>query len=74
MGVIGGLFGFLAGLIGGGFLGLVVGGTFFGWFELPGYTNMPGYELVAYIGMILGTLIATPLGVTVALKITDRAA
>ncbi len=73
-GIIGGLIGFLAGVICGGFLGMVIGGTFFGWIELSGYPNMPGYELVAYIGMILGALITTPLGVTFALKIKDRAA
>ncbi len=71
-GILGGLIGLLAGVIGGGFLGLVVGGTFFGWLELPNYPNMPGYELAAYIGIILGALIITPLGIVIALKIAAR--
>ncbi len=71
--IFGGLIGFFAGSIGGGFLGLVIGGTFFGWVELPDYPYMPGYELAAYIGIILGILIATPLGVIVALRSADDA-
>lgn len=71
-GVIGGLIGFFAGFIGGGFLGLVIGGTFFGWVELANYPLMPGYELATYIGAILGALIITTLGVIIALKIAGR--
>ncbi len=71
-GIIGGLIGFLVGVTGGGFLGMVVGGTFFGWVELASYPYMPGYELAAYIGAILGVLIITPLGVTIALRFTCR--
>jgi len=52
-----GLIGFFVGGVGGGFLGLVIGGTFFGWLELPNYPYMSGYELVAYIVIILGILI-----------------
>lgn len=72
-GIIGGLLGFLAGVIGGGFFGLVIGGTFFGWVELSAYPSMPGYELMAYIGAVLGALIIAPLGVIIALKIAGRA-
>jgi integral membrane sensor domain MASE1 len=72
MGTLGGIMGFLLGAIGGGFLGMVIGGTFFGWLEIPNYPNMPGYELATYIGIILGVLIATPLGVIMALKIAGR--
>lgn len=71
-GLLGGLLGLLAGAIGGGFAGLVVGGTFLGWLELPKYPYMPGYELAAYIGIILGVLIITPLGVIIALRYSDR--
>jgi integral membrane sensor domain MASE1 len=70
--VLGGLIGFSIGTLGGGFLGLVIGGTFFGWIEVPNYPYMPGYELAAYIGIILGILILTPLGVIIALKIAGR--
>lgn len=71
-GIIGGLVGFLVGVIGGGFLGLVVGGTFFGWVELASYPYMPGYELAAYIGSTLGVFIITPLGVIIALRFIGR--
>lgn len=67
--MFGGLIGFFSGGLSGGFLGLVIGGTFFGWLELPSYPQMPGYELAAYIGIVLGVLISTPLGVIIALKI-----
>lgn len=70
--ILGGLIGFFIGALGGGFLGLVIGGTFFGWIEVPNYPYMPGYELAAYIGIILGVLIVTPLGVIIALKIAGR--
>jgi len=72
VGILGGIIGFLVGAIGGGFIGLIIGGTFFGWLELPNYPYMPGYEIVAYIVIIIGVLIATPLGVFMALKIAGR--
>ncbi len=71
-GLLGGLLGLLAGAIGGGFAGLVVGGTFLGWLESPKYPYMPGYELAAYVGIILGVLTVTPLGVILALRHSDR--
>ncbi|OPL09592.1 MAG: hypothetical protein AVO34_13360 [Firmicutes bacterium ML8_F2] len=71
-GIIGGLLGFIAGLLGGAFIGLVIGGTFFGWLEIPGYPQMPAYELAAYIGAVLGILIVTPLGIKLALKIAGQ--
>ncbi len=71
-GILGGIIGLLIGAIGGGFLGLIIGGTFFGWLELPNYPLMPGYELLAYIGIIIGVLIATPLGVITVMKIAGR--
>lgn len=70
--MLGGLLGLLAGVVGGGFAGLVVGGTFLGWLELPKYPSMPGYELAAYAGIILGALFITPLGVIKALRYRDR--
>jgi len=70
--VFGGLIGFFVGGICGGFFGLVIGGTFLGWLDLPNYPYMPGYELAAYIGVILGILMATPLGVIIALRIAVK--
>ena len=72
IGILGSLIGLVIGTIGGGFLGLIIGGTFFGWLEIPDYPQMPGYELLNYIGIILGVLIATPLGVIIAFRIAGR--
>ena len=68
--ILGGSIGLLVGTMGGGFLGLVIGGTFFGWLEFPEYPYLTGYELFAYIGVVIGALVAVPLGVIVALIIT----
>jgi hypothetical protein len=62
-GILGGLLGFVIGVVGGSFLGLVVGGTFFGWLEFTRYPGLTGYELGSYIGGIIGILVATPWGV-----------
>ena len=68
-GIFGGLIGLVIGAVGGGFIGLIIGGTFFGLLEILNYPQMPGYELSTYIGIILGVLIATPLGVIIALRV-----
>ncbi len=73
VGILGGLLGLLVGIIGGGFLGLVVGGTFLGGFEIHKYTGYEGYELAAYVGVVIGVLIMTPLGVKSAMRIAGRA-
>ena len=70
--MLGGLLGIIAGLTGGAFLGLVIGGTFFGWLEIPGYPQMPAYELAVYVGAVLGMLIVIPLGIKLALKIAGQ--
>ncbi len=68
-GVLGGLLGLLLGVVGGAFLGLVVGGTFFGWLEFSRYPGLTGYELGAYIGVTLGILVATPCGFMLAVRL-----
>ena len=71
-GIIGGFIGFVVGVIGGGFLGLVVGGTFLGGLEVYKYTGLQGYELAAYAGAIIVALLATILGVKLALRIASQ--
>ncbi len=69
-GIVGGIFGLVLGLFGGAYLGIVIGGTFFGWVEFSNYPALTGYELGAYLGALLGVLILTPLGTYVAMKIS----
>ncbi len=70
-GILGGFIGFVVGVIAGGYLGLVVGGTFLGGLEVYKYTGLEGYELSAYVGAIIGALIATLWGVKLALRIAS---
>ncbi len=72
-GMLGGLLGLLLGILGGAFLGMVVGGTFFGWLEFSRYPGLTGYELGAYIGVAVGILIAIPCGSLLGLKLAQRA-
>ncbi len=71
-GIIGGLLGFMTGLIGGGFVGLVIGGTFLGGLDLYEHTGLQAYELAAYVGAVFGAVIDTPIGVGIALSIYKR--
>jgi len=71
-GIVGGILGLFLGLIGGAYLGMVVGGTFFGWLEFSNYPTLTGYELGTYIGAVLGTLISTPVGVLFALRLMKK--
>lgn len=56
------LIGFLAlivGAIAGGYLGLIIGGTFLGGFDIYEQTGLQGYELTTYIGLVMGALVGT---------------
>ena len=70
--ILGGFLGLGVGVIGGGYLGLVVGGTFLGDIEFYKYIGLEGYELAAYAGAIIGALIATPWGVKLAMRIAAQ--
>jgi hypothetical protein len=67
-GIIGGFIGFVVGVFGGGYLGLVVGGTFLGSLEIYKHTGFEGYELASYVGAVIGAIIVTILGVKLALR------
>ncbi len=71
-GIIGGFIGFVVGILGGGFLGLVVGGTFLGGFDIYENIGMEGYEVAAYIGAAIGAIVFSILGVKWARKIADK--
>jgi|GEM_PF-687125 hypothetical protein len=71
-GIIGGFIGLVVGVFGGGYLGLIVGGTFLGGLEIYKHTGFEGYELAAYVGAIIGALFVTVLGAKLALRITDK--
>lgn len=71
-GVIGGGIGFALGIIGGGFLGLVIGGTFLGNLNIDQYTGLEGYELAAYIGAGIGALVLTLVGVGFAWRLAKK--
>lgn len=69
---IGGLIGFVVGIFGGGYLGLVLGGTFLGGFNIYERTGFEGYELATYVGSIIGAIILTIVGINIATKIANK--
>jgi hypothetical protein len=71
-GIIGGVLGFVTGAIGGGFLGLVVGGTFLGGLDIYEATGFEGYELACYVGVVIGGLVALIFGVKLAFGIAKK--
>lgn len=73
IGTLGGFSGFIVGIFAGGYIGLVVGGTFLGGLEIHKRTGFEGYELAAYVGAMIGAIILTVIGVKLALRITDKA-
>lgn len=66
--IIGGLIGLIVGGLVCGFFGLVLGGTFLGGFDIYKQTGFEGYELSAYIGLIVGIIVGIILGVKIALR------
>lgn len=71
-GIIGGLIGFIVGVISDAYLGLIVGGTFLGGFDIYESIGIEGYELATYVGTIIGAIVLTILGVRLAIKITNK--
>ena len=70
--IIGGLVGFILGVLGGGFLGLVIGGTFLGSLDIYENTGFEGYELAAYVGAVIGGIAISFVGVLLADRGTKK--
>jgi hypothetical protein len=70
LGIIGGLIGFIIGVFGGGYLGLIIGGTFLGGFDIYENIGIEGYEIATYVGALAGALVLTILGVIIATRIS----
>ncbi|WP_416144633.1 hypothetical protein [Planococcus koreensis] len=70
--VIGAFIGFVAGSIGGAFLGLVVGGTFLGGLDIYESTGFEGYELAAYVGALVGAIVMAIAGAKFAQRVADK--
>lgn len=67
-GILGGVIGFIIGVLGGGYVGLVIGGNFLGGLDIYKHTGIEGYALTSYIGAFIGALVLTILGVKYVLK------
>lgn len=70
--IIGGLLGLILGAFGGGYLGLVIGGTFLGSLDIYENTGFEGYELAAYVGAVIGGIAISFVGVLLADRGTKK--
>ncbi len=70
--IIGGLLGFILGLFGGGYLGLVLGGTFLGGFDIYDSIGIEGYEITTYIGAVIGAVVLSVWGMRRAQKMYEN--
>jgi len=61
-------FGIAGGALIGGYIGLVIGGTFLGNFDIHKQIGIEGYELSTYFGILLGAIAASIWGVKLILK------
>ncbi len=66
--IIGGLIGLAAGAFGGGYLGLILGGTFLGGFDIHELTGFEGYELTTYLGIVAGGIFGIFMGIKLAMR------
>ncbi|MBV1709204.1 MAG: hypothetical protein KMY54_05030 [Erysipelothrix sp.] len=70
--IFGGMIGLFFGLIAGGYVGLVLGGTFLGGFDIYKRFGIEGYELSTYVGAFFGAIAFAYLGAKFVTKRADR--
>lgn len=70
--IIGGIIGLAAGAFGGGYLGLILGGTFLGGFNIHELTGFEGYELTTYLGVVAGGIFGILMGIKLALRSVEK--
>ena len=66
------ILGLSIGFLTGSFIGLILGGTFLGGFDIYAATGLEGYELSAYIGAIIGAIVLSILGYRFGLKLIRK--
>jgi len=66
------ILGFSIGFLGGAFIGLVLGGTLLGGFDIYAATGYEGYELSAYAGAIIGAIVLSVLGYKFGMKLVNK--
>lgn len=66
------ILGFSVGFLGGAFIGLILGGTFLGGFDIYAATGFEGYELSAYAGAIIGAIVLSSIAYKLGIKLVDK--
>ncbi|HCT62705.1 MAG TPA: hypothetical protein DIC19_01250 [Erysipelotrichaceae bacterium] len=66
------ILGFSVGFLGGAFIGLILGGTFLGGFDIHTATGFEGYELSAYAGAIIGAIVLSSIAYKLGIKLVDK--
>ncbi len=66
------ILGFSIGFLSGAFIGLILGGTFLGGFDIYASTGFEGYELSAYAGEIIGAIVLSIIAYKVAVKLVNN--
>ena len=70
--ILGGSIGFIVGLLGGAYLGLILGGTFLGGFDIYENYGIEGYEITTYVGAVIGAVVCTIWGMKLAQRMADK--
>jgi hypothetical protein len=65
--ILGGIIGLVVGALVVGYLGLILGGTFLGSFDIHEMTGFEGYELSTYLGGLIGGIGGAVIGYRLAL-------